>query len=188
MEIEKLIITQFEIDTNCVTGTSGKININKRKRLDGARYFSDISDFISIEGLTHIWGDFHSDMESLSNRYDDVDVKRILFLSELPDSLIDAVCIENLDNYESDLPISPETGLFYESLQKEIDHALSTITEREAEVVRLYYGLDDGAPMTLEEIGMKYDLTRERVRQIKEKAIRRLMHTRRNKILKSFIN
>ena len=119
---------------------------------------------------------------------DDVEKNRILFLSKLPDSLIDAVCIENLDDYESDLPISPEMGLMYESLQKEIERALSTITQREAAVVRLYYGLDGGIPMTLEEIGMKFDLTRERVRQIKEKAIRRLMHTRRSKILKSFLD
>jgi RNA polymerase primary sigma factor len=72
-------------------------------------------------------------------------------------------------------------------LRKEIDRAISTLTPREADVVRLYFGLNSKHPMTLEEIGEKFDLTRERVRQIKEKAIRRLKHTSRSKILKSYL-
>ena len=119
---------------------------------------------------------------------EDLDRKRIAFLLQLPDRLTNIVCIEDLDNYESDLPISPEAGLIHESLHQEIDRALSTITHREAAVIRLYYGLDGGAPMTLEEIGMKFELTRERVRQIKEKAVRRLQYTRRSKILKSYLS
>lgn len=67
---------------------------------------------------------------------------------------------------------TPETGLLYESLRREIDRAVSTLTTREADVIRLYFGLEGKHPMTLEEIGEKFDLTRERVRQIKEKAIR----------------
>jgi len=82
---------------------------------------------------------------------------------------------------------TPETELLYESLRKEIDRAISTLTSREADVVRLYFGLNGGHPMTLEEIGEKFDLTRERVRQIKEKAIRRLKHTSRCKILKTYL-
>jgi len=74
-----------------------------------------------------------------------------------------------------------------ESLRKEIDRAISTLTSREADVVRLYFGLNSKHPMTLEEIGEKFDLTRERVCQIKEKAIRRLKHTSRSKILKSYL-
>ena len=72
-------------------------------------------------------------------------------------------------------------------MRKEIDRAISTLTPREADVVRLYFGLNGSHPMTLEEIGEKFDLTRERVRQIKEKAIRRLKHTSRSKILKSYL-
>ncbi len=72
-------------------------------------------------------------------------------------------------------------------LRKEIDRAISTLTQREQDVVRLYFGLNGSHPMTLEEIGEKFDLTRERVRQIKEKAIRRLKHTSRSKILKSYL-
>jgi RNA polymerase primary sigma factor len=87
---------------------------------------------------------------------------------------------------ENDTP-TPETGLLYDSLRKEINRAISTLTPREADVVKLYYGLDGAHPMTLEEIGERFDLTRERVRQIKEKAIRRLKHTSRSKILKTYL-
>ncbi len=82
---------------------------------------------------------------------------------------------------------TPETGLIYDSLRKEINRAISTLTPREADVIRLYFGLDGKHPMTLEEIGERFDLTRERVRQIKEKAIRRLKHTSRSKILKTYL-
>jgi len=87
---------------------------------------------------------------------------------------------------EDDSP-TPETGLLYDSLRKEIKRAISTLTEREIEVISLYFGLDGMPPMTLEEIGEKFELTRERVRQIKEKAIRRLKHTSRSKILKTYL-
>ncbi|MFN5181972.1 MAG: RNA polymerase sigma factor RpoD/SigA [Bacteroidota bacterium] len=85
-----------------------------------------------------------------------------------------------------DLP-SPEGGLISESLQREIERALTTLTSREADVVRLYFGLNGQHPLTLEEIGEKFDLTRERVRQIKEKAVRRLKHTSRSKILRTYL-
>ncbi|MCB0820356.1 MAG: RNA polymerase sigma factor RpoD/SigA [Bacteroidetes bacterium] len=82
---------------------------------------------------------------------------------------------------------SPEAGLINDSLRKEIDRALSTLTAREAEVIKYYFGLNGEHAMTLEEIGEKFDLTRERVRQIKEKAIRRLKQTSRSKILKTYL-
>jgi RNA polymerase primary sigma factor len=91
------------------------------------------------------------------------------------------------DVIRNDENITPETGLLYDSLRTEISRAISTLTPREADVVRLYFGLDGNHPLTLEEIGEKFDLTRERVRQIKEKAIRRLKHTSRSKILKSYL-
>jgi RNA polymerase primary sigma factor len=74
-----------------------------------------------------------------------------------------------------------------DSLRREIERALFTLTQREADVVKLYFGLSGEHAMTLEEIGEKFDLTRERVRQIKEKAIRRLKHTSRSKILKTYL-
>lgn len=82
---------------------------------------------------------------------------------------------------------SPEKSLIQESLAKEINRSLSTLTAREGDVVKFYFGLDGRAPLTLEEIGMHFDLTRERVRQIKEKAIRRLKHTSRSKMLKMYL-
>jgi RNA polymerase primary sigma factor len=82
---------------------------------------------------------------------------------------------------------SPDTLLMIESLRVEIERALQTLTPREADLIRLYFGLNGQHPMTLEEIGETFDLTRERVRQIKEKAIRRLKHTSRSKILKTYI-
>ena len=105
---------------------------------------------------------------------------------------MDAPLVQDEDNnmydvLKSDEVVTPETQLLYESLRKEIDRAISTLTQREADVVRYYFGLNGGHPMTLEEIGEKFDLTRERVRQIKEKAIRRLKHTSRSKILKSYL-
>ena len=87
----------------------------------------------------------------------------------------------------SDDSPSPEKGLMTDSLRREIERSLSTLTTREADVVRLYFGLNGKHAMTLEEIGEKFDLTRERVRQIKEKAIRRLKHTSRSKILKTYL-
>ena len=63
----------------------------------------------------------------------------------------------------------------------------ASLTPRESEVISMFYGLDGKAPLSLEEIGDKFELTRERVRQIKEKAIRRLKHTNKNKVLKSYL-
>jgi len=105
---------------------------------------------------------------------------------------MDAPLIQDEDNtmydvLKSEENTTPDTGLLYESLRKEIERAVSTLTQREADVIRLYFGLNGSHPMTLEEIGEKFDLTRERVRQIKEKAIRRLKHTSRSKILKTYL-
>lgn len=92
-----------------------------------------------------------------------------------------------LDVLENDEEPDPDAGLINESLSKEVERALSTLTQREAEVIRLYFGIGVEHSLTLEEIGEKFDLTRERVRQIKEKAIRRLRHTSRSKGLKAYL-
>lgn len=91
------------------------------------------------------------------------------------------------DILENDTLPSPEKALLHDSLSKEIGRSLSTLTVREGDVVRLYFGLNGKSPLTLEEIGQHFDLTRERVRQIKEKAIRRLKHTSRSKMLKAYL-
>jgi len=105
---------------------------------------------------------------------------------------MDAPLIQDEDNnmYDvlrcDDIP-TPESGLIYESLRNEVERAISTLTPRESDVIRFYFGLNGSYPMSLEEIGEKFDLTRERVRQIKEKAIRRLKNTSRSNILQSYL-
>jgi len=81
----------------------------------------------------------------------------------------------------------PDISLLNDSLRKEIERVLSTLTYREASIIRLYYGLNGKHAHTLEEIGEAFNLTRERVRQIKEKAIKRLKNTTRSKILKTYL-
>jgi RNA polymerase primary sigma factor len=92
-----------------------------------------------------------------------------------------------LDVLENDSDEKPDTGLMDESLRKEVQRALATLTSREADVISLYFGLNGKQAKTLEEIGEEFSLTRERVRQIKEKAIRRLRHTSRSKTLKPYL-
>lgn len=92
-----------------------------------------------------------------------------------------------LDVLENDGEQTPDSELINDSLRREVQRALSTLTQREADVITQYFGLNGETAMTLEEIGEKFTLTRERVRQIKEKAIRRLRHTSRSKTLKPYL-
>lgn len=92
-----------------------------------------------------------------------------------------------LDVIESDELPAPDYSLMSDSLKSEINRALATLTDREAEVIKLYFGLNKEHTLTLEEIGERFNLTRERVRQIKEKAIRRLRHASRSKNLKAYL-
>jgi RNA polymerase primary sigma factor len=82
---------------------------------------------------------------------------------------------------------NPEKQLITDSLAKEVQRALATLTRREADVIELYFGLNNNSSMTLEEIGEKFNLTRERVRQIKEKATRRLRHASRSTTLRTYL-
>jgi RNA polymerase primary sigma factor len=82
---------------------------------------------------------------------------------------------------------TPDSQMMLDSLSLEVQRSLSTLTEREAQVINLYFGLNSHESMTLEEIGQKLSLTRERVRQIKEKATRRLRHSSRSRSLKSYL-
>jgi RNA polymerase primary sigma factor len=91
-----------------------------------------------------------------------------------------------LDVLENREP-NTDSNLINESLSEEIKRSLSTLTEREREIVVLFFGLGANSPLSLEEIGEKFNLTRERVRQIKDKALQRLRHTSRSKILKSYL-
>ncbi|MBI3511983.1 MAG: RNA polymerase sigma factor RpoD/SigA [Bacteroidetes bacterium] len=105
---------------------------------------------------------------------------------------MDAPLLNGEDNSLLDVIINHDSPradrlLMNESLQKEIERSLATLTERERDVIKLFFGIGCQHGLTLEEIGAKFDLTRERVRQIKEKAIRRLRHSSRSKLLKAYL-
>ena len=117
-----------------------------------------------------------SDTMKVSGRHVSMDAP---FANGEESSLLDV-----LVNHDS---LKADAGLMMESLSKEIDRALSTLTERERDVVKLFFGIGLNHGLTLEEIGDKFDLTRERVRQIKEKAIRRLRHSSRSKLLQQYL-
>ena len=104
---------------------------------------------------------------------------------------VDAPFVEGEDNSVLDVLVNddspiPDRTLINESLSTEVERALSTLTERERDIIKLFFGINT-QEMTLEEIGEKFGLTRERVRQIKEKAIRRLRHSSRSKLLKTYL-
>ncbi len=105
---------------------------------------------------------------------------------------VDAPFVDGEDNSLLDVMVnndSPKADLelMRESLQREIERSLSTLNDREKDVVMLFFGIGKKHGLTLEEIGSKFDLTRERVRQIKEKAIRRLRHNSKSKLLKAYL-
>jgi len=82
---------------------------------------------------------------------------------------------------------NPEEGLLRESLRTEIERTLKHLNSREADILRLFYGLNGNSPHSLEEIAMKFNLTRERVRQIREKAIQKMKNTSRNRLLRKYL-
>lgn len=106
---------------------------------------------------------------------------------------VDAPFVEGEDNSLLDVlennttPDTDENLEYRESLRREIDRSLSTLTERQCDVIKLYFGIGVEHPMSLEDIGEKFGLTRERVRQIKDKAINKLRNTTRSKLLKSYL-
>lgn len=105
---------------------------------------------------------------------------------------IDAPFVEGEDNSLLDVLTNPDSpradnGLMEESLKREIERALATLNERERDIIKSFFGLGDCQEKTLEEISEEFKLTRERVRQIKEKAIRRLRHSSRSKNLKAYL-
>ncbi|MBM3177737.1 MAG: RNA polymerase sigma factor RpoD/SigA [Bacteroidetes bacterium] len=129
-----------------------------------------------IANLLEISVDEVMNNQQLSGRHVSVDAP---FVQGEENSLLDVL----QDNGEQ----TPDQGLMEGSLRKEVQRALSTLSERESLVISSYFGLDGSQAMTLEEIGEKFDLTRERVRQIKEKATRKLKNSTRSKLLKAYL-
>jgi len=118
-----------------------------------------------------------SDTLKISNSHLSLDAP---FATSEDNSLIDVL--------EDEMQPAPDETLLSDSLRSEIEKALDTLTPREAEVINLYFGLHHEKALTLEEIGVRFSLTRERVRQIKEKAIRRLRHASRSKSLRAYLD
>ena len=129
-----------------------------------------------IAKLTDLPLDKITDALRISGRHVSMDAP---FMQGEENTLLDV--IENNESPRADVQ------LINDSLRKEIERSLSALSERECEVVKLFFGIGIGHGLTLEEIGDKYGITRERVRQIKEKALRRLRHKSKNNILKSYL-
>tara|TARA_R110001592_G_scaffold59912_2_gene182079 strand:+ start:7339 stop:8202 length:864 start_codon:yes stop_codon:yes gene_type:complete len=129
-----------------------------------------------IADLLEIDKDKVSESMKISGRHISVDAP---FRDDEDGNLLDVLANDNTPN--SDI------GLMNESLQKEINRSLATLTDREQDVIKLFFGIGIQHPLSLEEIGEKFNLTRERVRQIKEKGIRRLRHTSKSKLLKTYL-
>lgn len=132
--------------------------------------------FEEIAALTEIPIDKISDALRVSGKHVSMDAP---FINGEENTLLDV--LENIESPRADY------DLMSESLKMEIERSLSTLSEREREIVKLFFGIGLTHGLTLEEIGAKFDLTRERVRQIKEKAIRRLKNKHRSKILKGYL-
>ncbi len=155
-------------------------------------------------GTLHKIGKISSSLEQQFGREptsDEIATKLELSESEVSDTLkisnshlsLDAPFATSEDNslidvLEDELQPAPDETLLKDSLRTEIEKALDTLTPREAEVINLYFGLNHEKALTLEEIGVRFSLTRERVRQIKEKAIRRLRHASRSKSLRAYLD
>ena len=123
----------------------------------------------------------------------EMDIKSLKFIiqSSLPTIALDGIsnkeeylCLNNAIGSEMD---TPEEYVFKTLLQEDIESVLSTLSPRERDVLRLRYGLHDGRMKTLEEIGQIFNVTRERIRQIEAKALRKLRHPNRSEILKDYI-
>ena len=154
-------------------GSLGKINkaFNKLEQ-----EFEREPSFEELSQLTDIPVDKITDALRVSSKHVSMDAP---FLSGEENTLLDVM--ENSESPRADV------DLIFESLKMEIERSLSTLADREKEVIKLFFGIGINQSWTLEEIGDKYDLTRERVRQIKEKALRRLKNKHRSKILKGYL-
>ena len=117
-----------------------------------------------------------SDAQRISRRHHSLDTP---FADDDKNSLLDII-----PDVVSD---EPDKELHLDSLREEVKHALSSLKERERDVIKMYFGIDYEYALTLNEIGEEFGLTRERVRQIKEKAIRRLRHRSRSRRLKTYL-
>ena len=117
-----------------------------------------------------------NDAQRIARRHHSLDTP---FSDDEKNSLLDVINDTNIDD--------PDKELHMSSLEKEVRNSLDSLKDREKDVIKMYFGIDREYALTLNEIGEEFGLTRERVRQIKEKAIRRLRHKSRSKKLRSYL-
>ena len=154
-------------------GSLGRIN-KAFSKLE--QEFEREPSFEEIAALTELPIDKITDAMRISGKHISMDAP---FVNGEENTLLDV--LENIESPRADV------DLMSESLKMEVERSLSTLSEREREIVKLFFGIGLTHGLTLEEIGTKFELTRERVRQIKEKAIRRLKNKHRSKILKVYL-
>jgi RNA polymerase primary sigma factor len=154
-------------------GSLGRIN-KAFSKLE--QEFEREPSFEEIAALTELPIDKITDAMRISGKHISMDAP---FVNGEENTLLDV--LENIESPRADV------DLMSESLKQEVERSLSTLSEREREIVKLFFGIGLTHGLTLEEIGAKFELTRERVRQIKEKAIRRLKNKHRCKILKGYL-
>jgi RNA polymerase primary sigma factor len=154
-------------------GSLGRIN-KAFSKLE--QEFEREPSFEEIAALTELPIDKITDAMRISGKHISMDAP---FVNGEENTLLDV--LENIESPRADV------DLMSESLKMEVERSLSTLSEREREIVKLFFGIGLTHGLTLEEIGTKFELTRERVRQIKEKAIRRLKNKHRSKILKGYL-
>lgn len=155
----------------------GSINKVNKTLNDLEQEFERPPDAAEIAEALEIGTDEVSNMLSLAGRHVSMDAP--LTTDDGGGDMYEVLSNNNSPN--------PDSVLITDSLQTEINRSLSTLTEREADIVRFFYGINLKHPMSLQEIGHRFGLTQERVRQIKERAIKRLRNTSRNKLLKAYL-
>ncbi len=130
--------------------------------------------------------------EGMGPGYDEAKVREIQKIAQDPVSLETPIGEEEdshlSDFIEDEKSTAPTDAVSYTMLKEQLIGILDTLTPREEKVLRLRYGLDDGKPRTLEEVGKEFNVTRERIRQIEAKALRKLRHPSRSKRLKEYID
>ena len=114
-------------------------------------------------------------------------IKKASRVTSLDSPLISNSNSRLIDIIEDHDELKPDSELMDESLKDEVIHLLKSLTSRESKILKLYYGLDGKKARTLEEVGMEFRLTRERIRQIKEKALIKLRHSSRSKVLRQYL-
>ena len=174
--------TKIIVSYKNISGSNMLYGSNSQKRRREGGRFNQPRIYM---GPPDAGGAFIIDLKPISS-IEDI-IKLIPIKQSMDAPLVEAEDSNLYDVLRSVESSNPDRRLLHESLRIEIERDLENLTPREADVVRLYFGLGNQHPMSLEEIGETFDLTRERVRQIKEKAIRRIKHTTRSKILKTYL-